>query len=70
MDKEKGKKKRRIRFVSSKSLVQNDLFEIAIPVVGVVKNRSERKVTEISDDDSNSDMSSEICSNKFAMLKD
>jgi hypothetical protein len=46
------------------------MFEIFMPVVGVEKNRSERKVTEISDDDSSSKMSSKICSNKFAMLKD
>jgi hypothetical protein len=66
MDKEQGNKKPRIRFVSSKSLVQNYLFEVAIPVVGVVKNRSERKVTELYDDDA----SSEISFDKFGTLKD
>jgi hypothetical protein len=57
MDKEQGNKKCRIRFVSSKSLVRDDLFEVAMPVVGVVKNRSERKVTELYDDDASSEIS-------------
>jgi hypothetical protein len=70
MDKEQGDKKSRIRFVSSKSLVRDDLFDVAMPVVGVVKNRYERKVTEEYDDDSNSEISFDINSDKFTMLKD
>jgi hypothetical protein len=66
MDKEQGHRKCRIRFVSSKSLVRDDLFEAAMPMVGVVKNLSERKVTELYDDVS----SSEISYDKFSTLKD
>jgi hypothetical protein len=57
---------RRVELSLSKSLVRDDLFEVAMPVVGVVKNRSERKVTELCDKDS----SSEISYDKVGALKD
>jgi hypothetical protein len=62
---EQGDKKCNFRFISSKQLVRDDLFEVAMSVVGVVKNRSERKVTELNDDDS----SPEISFDKFDTLK-
>jgi hypothetical protein len=66
MDKEQGDKKDKIRFVSSKPLARDDMFEISMPVVGVEKNRFERNVAELQGDD----LSPEISYDKFGALKD
>jgi hypothetical protein len=69
-DKEQGDKKNKIRFVSSRPLVRDDLFEVSMPVVGVEKNRSERKVAELQYDDISPEISPEIINDKFGALKD
>jgi hypothetical protein len=50
MDKEQANKSCGFRLIRTKPLVRDDLLEVAMPVVGVVKNRSERKVAQLNDD--------------------
>jgi hypothetical protein len=50
MDKEQGNKKCGFRLIRTKPLVRDDLLEVATPVVGVVKNQSERKVAQLNND--------------------
>jgi hypothetical protein len=58
-EEEQGNKNIKARFVLSKPLVRDDLFEVSEPQKDSEKNRSERKMVELRGDDIGPIMSSD-----------